>query len=472
MSSNLVDCEISAPFSVSAANQDFAIQVKNLSKCFHIYDQPRHRLLQLFSSAIGRAFNVKSKKYYREYWALKNISLSIPRGQTVGIIGRNGSGKSTLLQIICGTLAPSEGAVETSGRVAALLELGSGFNPEFSGRENVYLNGSILGLSKEEIDRRFDAIVNFADIGEYIDQPVKTYSSGMSVRLAFAVAINVDPEILIVDEALSVGDELFQRKCFSRIEEIRKKGATILFVSHSGGTIIELCDRAILIDAGDMLADGSPKEVVGKYQKLLYAAEDRRNEIRELIKGGGGVKQLLIAQEDTQADAEVVDSVDSFDPGLAPISTINYETRGAEISNVSIFNGRGDKVNNISRGVTYFYRYTVSFSAAAELVRFGMLIKTVSGNEIGGAISAANIANGIQCVVRGQCIDVEFSFRCMLNPGIYFLNAGVTGVIDGVDTYLHRLLDVASFRVVHDEGCLSTSIVDFGCIPKIKFREK
>lgn len=472
MSSKLVDCDVDRLPPVPVKSQDFAIQVRNLSKCFHIYEQPRHRLLQLFSSAIGGIFNVKSKKYYREYWALKDISLSIPRGQTVGIIGRNGSGKSTLLQIICGTLAPTDGVVETSGRVAALLELGSGFNPEFSGRENVYLNGSILGLSKEEVDRRFDAIVNFADIGEYIDQPVKTYSSGMSVRLAFAVAINVDPEILIVDEALSVGDELFQRKCFSRIEEIRKNGATILFVSHSGGTIIELCDRAILIDAGDMLADGSPKEVVGKYQKLLYAAKDRRNEMRELIKGGGGVEQLLIAQENIQAEAEVIDSVDSFDPGLTPVSTISYEARGAEISDASIFNARGAKVNNISRGVTYFYRYTVSFSVAAELVRFGMLIKTVSGNEIGGAISAASVADGIQYVVREQCINVEFSFRCMLNPGVYFLNAGVTGVIDGVDTYLHRLLDVASFRVIHEDGCLSTSLVDFGCIPKIELCEK
>lgn len=468
MSSKLDDCDIDILLPVPVKSQDFAIQVKNLSKCFHIYEQPRHRLLQLFSSAIGGIFNVKSKSYYREYWALKDISLSIPRGQTVGIIGRNGSGKSTLLQIICGTLAPTDGAVETSGRVAALLELGSGFNPEFSGRENVYLNGSILGLSKEEVDRRFDAIVKFADIGEYIDQPVKTYSSGMSVRLAFAVAINVDPEILIVDEALSVGDELFQRKCFSRIEEIRNKGATILFVSHSGGTIIELCDRAILIDAGDMLADGSPKEVVGKYQKLLYAAEDSRNEIRELIKGRVG--PLFIAQEDTRA--EKVSSVDSFDPGLTPTSTISYEVRGAEIYNASIYNLRGDRVNNISRGEAYFYRYTVDFSAAAELVRFGMLIKTVSGNEIGGAISAANVAGGIRYVGRGQCIDVEFKFCCMLNSGVYFLNAGVTGVIDGVDTYLHRLLDVASFRVIHEDGCISTSVVDFGCIPKIEFCEK
>lgn len=454
---------------VTLNNNDAAISVEGLSKCFHVYEQPRHRLFQLISSSVGRVFNSKPSKYYREYWALKDISFSMPRGQTVGIIGRNGSGKSTLLQLICGTLVPTDGAVEVSGRVAALLELGAGFNPEFSGRENVYLNGAILGLSREEIDRRFEAIVGFADIGEYINQPVKTYSSGMSVRLAFAVAINVDPEILIVDEALSVGDELFQRKCFSRIEEIRNKGATILFVSHSGSTIIELCDRAILIDSGEMLADGHPKEVVGKYQKLLYAAEERKGEVRELIKRGDD-EQQLIALDGSAADT--VTSLDSFDPGLVPASTISYECRGAEIGGASIFNSRGVKVNNISRGETYFYRYSVNFTASAELVRFGMLIKTVSGSEIGGAVSAANTADGIACVFPGQHIDVEFSFRCMLNPGVYFMNAGVTGVIDGVDTYLHRLLDAASFRVIHDDECLSTSVVDFGCVPKVEFSEK
>jgi len=222
--------------------------------------------------------------FHREFWALKDVSLDIKKGESVGIVGRNGSGKSTLLQVICGTLAPTGGSVENCGRVAALLELGSGFNPEFTGRENVYVNAAVFGLGEEEVDARFGDIAAFADIGEFIEQPVKTYSSGMVVRLAFAVAINADPEILIVDEALSVGDELFQRKCFSRIEAIRKNGATILFVSHSGNAIVELCDRAVLLDAGEKLAIGEPKHIVGHYQKLLYAPSDKRDAIRGQIR--------------------------------------------------------------------------------------------------------------------------------------------------------------------------------------------
>ena len=196
---------------------DIAISVQNLSKCFQIYDNPRDRLKQFVLPRMQR----EPKQYFREFWALKDVSFEIKKGETVGIVGRNGSGKSTLLQLICGTLNPTGGSVQTNGRIAALLELGSGFNPEFTGRENVYMNAAVLGLSKSEVDARFDDIAAFAEIGQFIEQPVKTYSSGMTVRLAFSIAINVDPEILIVDEALSVGDELFQRKCFSRIEAIR-----------------------------------------------------------------------------------------------------------------------------------------------------------------------------------------------------------------------------------------------------------
>ncbi|MDX8377458.1 MAG: ABC transporter ATP-binding protein, partial [Mariprofundales bacterium] len=211
---------------------DIAIRVQNICKYYQIYSNPQDRLKQ--SLWRGR------KQFYREFKALDDVSFEVKKGETVGIIGRNGSGKSTLLQIICGTLAPTSGDVEVNGRVAALLELGSGFNPEFTGRENVYMNATILGLSKKEIDARFDDIVAFADIGEFIEQPVKTYSSGMMMRLAFAVAINVKPDVLIIDEALSVGDVAFQRKCFGKIEEIRDAGATIMFVSHSEGSIVNL----------------------------------------------------------------------------------------------------------------------------------------------------------------------------------------------------------------------------------------
>jgi lipopolysaccharide transport system ATP-binding protein len=261
-----------------------AIKVENISKCYQIYSSPRDRLKQFVLPRLQRAVGKETKKYCREFWALKDVNFEIVKGEIVGIIGRNGSGKSTLLQMICGTLSPTSGSIQTDGRIAALLELGSGFNPGFTGRENVYMNASALGLSQDETDVKFDDIAAFADIGDFIEQPVKTYSSGMMMRLAFSISTNVDPQILIVDEALSVGDELFQRKCFSRIETMKNNGITILFLSHSGSTVVELCDRAILIDSGEQLAKGLPKLILGHYNKLLYAPADKRENIREQIR--------------------------------------------------------------------------------------------------------------------------------------------------------------------------------------------
>lgn len=236
---------------------DSTIEVTNLSKCYQIYEKPRDRLLQMLCR--GR------RKYYRDFWALKDISFQVKRGETVGIVGRNGSGKSTLLQLICGTLNPTAGKIQINGRIAALLELGSGFNPEFTGRENVFLNAEVLGLTQAEIEQRFPDIVAFADIGDFLDQPVKTYSSGMYVRLAFSVAMHVFPDILIIDEALSVGDIRFQTKCMRAIEEIKKKGTSILFVSHSPGQIEALCDRAIWLEDGYVKYSEAPKNVMRKY---------------------------------------------------------------------------------------------------------------------------------------------------------------------------------------------------------------
>ncbi|MDP2253710.1 MAG: ABC transporter ATP-binding protein, partial [Thiobacillus sp.] len=232
-----------------------AIRIKGVSKYFPIYDTPRDRLKQMVMPRLHRLFGRAPRCYHRVFHALNEVSFEIRRGETVGIIGRNGAGKSTLLQIISGTLTPSAGTVETRGRIAALLELGAGFNPEFTGRENVFMNGSILGLTHEEVARRFDEIAAFADIGEFIDRPVKTYSSGMYVRLAFAVQACVDPEILIVDEALSVGDIGFQYKCFKRMEALREKGVTILMVTHSTGSILEYADRCIVLDGGRVIHD-------------------------------------------------------------------------------------------------------------------------------------------------------------------------------------------------------------------------
>ena len=254
-------------------SSEIAIKVENLSKCYQIYDQPRDRLKQFLLPRLRRLVGLSPKQHYQEFWALKDVSFEVKKGETVGIIGRNGSGKSTLLQMICGTLTPTSGSVTTHGRIAALLELGSGFNPDFTGRENVYMNASILGLSKDEIDARFDEIAAFADIGEFIEQPVKTYSSGMYARLAFSIAINVDPEILIVDEALAVGDTRFVAKCMRRIKDIQARGASILFVSHDVGSVRTLCERAIWLDKGSLVEQGDVFPVTGRFTEYMFSDE-------------------------------------------------------------------------------------------------------------------------------------------------------------------------------------------------------
>lgn len=255
---------------VAAPPDDIAIRVEGLTKCFQLYDSPGHLLRQQIVARAARLFGRQPPQYFREYWALKGIDFQVRRGETVGIVGRNGAGKSTLLQILCGTLAPTAGVVDIRGRVAALLELGAGFNPEFTGRENVYLNGAILGISRAEIERRFDDIAAFADIGEFIERPVKSYSSGMYVRLAFAVSACVEPDVLIVDEALAVGDAKFQAKCFRRFEELVARGTTILLVTHSIEQITRHCDRAILLEGGVVHQEGPPKDVANTYLDLLF----------------------------------------------------------------------------------------------------------------------------------------------------------------------------------------------------------
>ena len=454
-------------------SSEIAIKVENLSKAYQIYDQPNDRLKQFVMPRLQRAVGMTPRQYYRDFWALKDVSFEVKKGETVGIIGRNGSGKSTLLQLICGTLSPTYGNLETHGRIAALLELGSGFNPEFTGRENVYMNAAVLGLSREEVDDRFDEIVKFADIGEFIEQPVKSYSSGMFMRLAFSVAINVDPEILIVDEALSVGDEKFQRKCFSRLEELKETGVSILFVSHSGGAVVELCDRAILLDAGEKLSDGLPKLIVARYQKLLYAPEDKyqeiRGQIRRMVDAAVESVDASNSNESHEPCAHSPELQESYDPNLKPESTTEYESIGACIETPVILNLSGERVNNLIRGKTYRYTYIVRFTESASRVRFGMLIKTISGVELGGAASAISPAKSIPFVQSGESYQIEFRFNANLNPGVYFMNAGVLGWPDNqLEQYLYRVLDVVMFRILPDDNSCATAIVDFGCVPEIQ----
>lgn len=432
------------------SSNDVAICVTDLSKRYEIYATPRDRLKQFVLPPLQRLAG-RPGQYFREFWALKDVSFEVKRGETVGIIGRNGSGKSTLLQIICGTLNPTSGNIRTNGRIAALLELGSGFNPEFTGRENVYLNGAILGLDEAEINARFDDIAAFADIGDFIEQPVKTYSTGMMVRLAFAVAINVDPQILIVDEALSVGDELFQRKCFSRIETIKRNGATILFVSHSGGAIVELCDHAVLLDSGEKLAMGAPKAIVGKYQKLIYAPQDKRDAILEEIRAFDGNSQdsdLLVVSKNLNENISKDETVEFFDPNLRPQSTLEYESHGVHIESLEILTMSGKRVNSLKSGETYCYTYLVKFELDSYDVRFGMLIKAMNGTELGG-IGSSLPGHGIEKIPGGAAVSVRFHFKCNLLPGLYFLNAGCNGKSEGGEAvFLHRIIDALAFRVL------------------------
>lgn len=276
-------------------SSEIAIKVENLSKCYQIYEQPRDRLKQFILPRLRGMVGLPPKQYFREFWALKDVSFEVKKGETVGIIGRNGSGKSTLLQMICGTLNPTSGSTQTNGRIAALLELGSGFNPEFSGRENVYLNGAVLGLTKQEIDARFEDIAAFADIGDFIEQSVKTYSSGMMVRLAFAISVCVSPDILIVDEALAVGDAAFQFKCLERLSELTESGVTLLFVSHDIGMIQSFCKRAIYLQGGELKNKGTPSQVAEHY------FFDIRDEQRRSLNGMPLVKKHSISDSSLPA---------------------------------------------------------------------------------------------------------------------------------------------------------------------------
>ncbi|MDY6802886.1 MAG: ABC transporter ATP-binding protein [Cyanobacteriota bacterium] len=459
------------------------ISLQNVCKCFKRYAHPADRLKEILFPGKSRA---------EEFWALRDINIEVKRGHTLGIVGRNGSGKSTLLQIIVGTLTPTMGDVRVIGRISALLELGSGFNPEFTGRQNVFFNGQLLGLNTQEIEKRFDKIAGFADIGDFIDQPVKTYSSGMFIRLGFAVATSVDPDILVVDEALSVGDEAFQRKCFARIQDIQERGGTILFVSHAASTVVQLCDSAILMDRGEMLLYHSPKFVVSKYQKLIYAFPDKIPTIREEIRtlpnltaddyslGEDAEEEEEEETSESNSTTEAGNNNSShpesdyeeyYDAEMMPSNTIHYPNKGAEIIDPHVIALDGRRVNHLINRREYIYTYKVAFRNSTSKVRFGMLIKTLSGFELGGA-SLHGYTKSIDRVKGQQTVTVKFKFQCILNPGVYFLNAGVVGMSEDHLTYLARCIDVAMFRVQHcTEHSCGTGVVDLLVEPSLKVRD-
>lgn len=439
-------------------SSEIAIKVENLSKCYQIYDQPQDRLRQSIYPRLQRLARCPPKQYFREFWALNNVSFEVRKGETVGIIGRNGCGKSTLLQMICGTLSPTSGGIHTNGSISALLELGSGFNPEFSGRENVYLNAALLGLGRDEIDARFDDVVAFADIGDFLEQPVKTYSSGMAVRLAFAVQAVVDPDIFVVDEALAVGDEKFQRKCFARLEDLKSKGSSILFVSHSPESIIELCDRALLLDHGTRVLCSAPPQTVRAYQKMIYAPiEDYKRlveEYRALDQGGDKTETV------SEGDSPIVSSEQSlatFDPSLVSETTTSYPVQGAEIHSFQIFDSNGCAVNVLQPGGDYQFVVSGRFLANFAGVFFGVHIKSISGVVITGQRYPEQ-GKFLEQVVAGNGFKITYHFKMDVLPGVYFVGGGIWSSQE--PSCAHRILDAIMFRVVPLSRPVSFGYVD------------
>jgi lipopolysaccharide transport system ATP-binding protein len=461
--------ESSEPYDLPSASAEvvesteLAIDARGLSKVYHVYSRPQDRLWQMLWP--GR------RRFYRPFTAVEGVDLQVRHGETVGIVGRNGSGKSTLLRMICGTLEPSGGELRVAGTVAPLLTIGAGFNRDFSGRENVFLNAAILGMSGAEIAQRLDSIIEFADIGDFFDQPVKSYSAGMYSRLAFAVAVSSDPDILVIDEVLAVGDEAFNRKCFARIEELKSRGSTILFVSHASDRVIELCDWAILMEGGERLLSGEPKAVVSRYKRLVHAPPARvaaiRREIRELAGARPATPPLReAAPEEPELAGVGAKAVRAsrleaahFDPNLKPKSTVEFSDRGARIEDPHVVDDESRRVNLLLPGQVYTYTYQVRFLEPSRAVRFGMMLKSMVGFEIGGQVSHPD-GDGIERVEAGTIARVRFRFRSALAPGAYFLNAGVLGEFEGAECYLHRVLDATMLRVLPGERGRVTGKVD------------
>jgi len=403
-------------------SSDLAVRIANLGKSYQIYDHPRDRLKQFVVPRVKQIMGSKSTNYYREFWALRDVSLEITRGETVGILGRNGSGKSTLLQLICGTLTPTTGTVETYGRVAALLELGSGFNPEFTGRENVYLNGSLLGLNRSQIEHKFDDIVAFAEIGEYLEQPVKTYSSGMILRLAFAVQVSVEADVLIIDEALAVGDARFQLKCFKRLEELKMRGTTILFVSHATELVRSFCDYGLVLEKGEKIFWGDAKEATINYLSMLFPEQSHpTSEVSNVI-GASEAKQLLPHTSEYSLKINPADiDVQTFGAGGATLE--HMEIYGLEKPNL-LQGGQSIRICCQFSWNIDFVRSLIDAEGYRADITLGISLADKKGSYIFGC-NGFDCGLPIDCLKDGRC-TVQFRFVMpYLLEGDYFLTVAI-----------------------------------------------
>lgn len=444
--------------------EDVVIRVEDLSKVYRTFTTPFDRIKQW---AVGN-----SRQLYQESWALRDVSFDIRRGETVGLVGRNGAGKSTLLQVLAGTLRPSTGQALVRGRVSALLELGAGFNGDFSGRDNLYMNAAILGLSREEIDERMEALIEFADIGDYIDMPVRTYSSGMYVRLAFSLAISVEPDILIVDEALSVGDEGFQNKCFARIRDFQEAGGTLFFVSHSPQAVIQFCRRALLIDGGGLLLDGEPKSVIDQFHRLVFAPVESREAIISDIRSGGAYDPRSGGAAEEAEETPVLEPVgESFDPNLIAKGRTELPVNGARISNPRVETLEGAPVNTLIRGNRYRFCFDVDFESDAWQVLFQMIIRTHAGYPLGGSRSARPSEMTLN-MTKGDRATASFTFPCRLfSASHYTISCGVMGRAGSEFGFLHRVIDSVMFRVQADPDLMPQGLVDFELEPRISINQ-
>ena len=408
-------------------SSDIAIKANKISKVYRLYDRPSDRFRE--------AINPK-KRRSTDHHALSDVDMTIYKGETVGIIGTNGSGKSTMLKIITGVLTPTSGTITVDGRISALLELGAGFNMEYNGIENIYLNGTMMGFTKKEIDDRLQDILDFADIGEYVYQPCKTYSSGMFVRLAFAVAINIDPEILIVDEALSVGDVFFQAKCYHKFEEFKSQGKTILFVSHDLTSIAKYCDRVILLNKGVKLREGGPKEIIDAYKQVLvgqYKEEDKAD-----TQAPKSDNENVIGQDKDTAGA-------SINPEL-----LEYGDGSAVIHDYYITDKKGIRTSAIIKGEPFTIHFSVDFTRDIKAPIFAFTIKNIKGTEITGTNTMYEKAF-LESVKAGESKSVTFTQDMNLQGGEYLLSFGTTGYEKDDFVVYHRLYDVMNLTVISDK---------------------
>ena len=424
---------------------EYAIDVRDVTKIYKLYDKPIDRLKE--------SLNPLHRNYHRDFYALNHISFQVKKGETVGIIGTNGSGKSTILKIITGVLTPTTGTVQVDGVISALLELGAGFNMDYTGIENIYMNGTMMGFSRKEMDEKLQDILDFADIGDFVYQPVKTYSSGMFVRLAFALAINVEPEILIVDEALSVGDVFFQAKCYRRMEEIRKSGTTILMVTHDMGSIIKYCDKVVLLNRGEFVAEGAPGRMVDLYKKILAGQmESLKEELEEMndfsgdsVSGGGALEDKEFEKEETRGGGLMKDKI------AVNANRTEYGDGRAEIFDFGLEDQRGNLSNLILKGEMFTIREKIRFFADIKAPIFTYTIKDKKGTSLTGTNTMYEGAD-IKPVKNGDVYEVSFTQKMTLQGGEYLLSMSCTGFEGEEHVVYHRLYDVASITVISNKN--------------------